>query len=89
MSSTSSPSINVTLSRLSFALAVIAMLGIAWQAIGYQRDQEFRIIAIEAHIAEQKATNKELLAEIKQLSLTVTRLATVIEGSNVKREALQ
>ncbi len=89
MTDMTSPSITVTASRLSFALALVTMFVVAWQVIGYQRDQEFRITAVEAYIVEQKALNRELLAEIRQLSLTVTRLTTVLEGSNIKREAVQ
>lgn len=84
MTDNSTPSITVTPSRLSFALALATLVGLLWSSTAYVTQLDSRLAAVETYVVEQKATNREILAEIKQLSITVTRLAVVIEGANAK-----
>jgi uncharacterized coiled-coil protein SlyX len=81
------PTITVTPSRVSFFLALATVLGLAWSTITYVNRQDHRIATVETKIEDQRDVTKELVAEIKTLTINVARLSTILETATKQASA--
>jgi uncharacterized protein HemX len=81
------PSIALTSSRVSFVLALATVLGLAWSTITYVARQDHRITVVEHHQSDQRETTRELVAEMKALTINVARLSAVMESAMRQTQA--
>lgn len=75
------PTITLTPARLSFALALATVLGLGWTTVSYINRQDHRVSTVETKIEDQRDVTKELVAEIKTLTVNVVRLSTIMEAA--------
>lgn len=69
----------VTPSRVTFALGLIALLGIVWQAVSYIEAQSYRLATVEQYVIDDKETTARMVEQIDRLTHAVTRLTVVID----------
>ena len=76
--------IALTPARVSYILALIALLGFGWQAVSYAKDLEFKDQQHDAYIDADKKATEQMLEELKTLNKTVTELVFIVKGTSIR-----